>query len=113
MSVTDTLLEPAGTTLADAARSILEESDESAKAYLRQSWLSAAMGALWEARRDAGLTQAQVAERMGTTQSAVARMENDQQGRITLHKYIDFVLACDRVPLDVEIVEWKSLCEYA
>lgn len=34
------------------------------------------VGAMVEARREAGLTQEQVAERMGTTQSVVARLEN-------------------------------------
>ncbi|WP_370653401.1 helix-turn-helix domain-containing protein [Caballeronia sp. Lep1P3] len=35
----------------------------------------AALDALLRARKEAGLTQAQVAERMGTTASAVARLE--------------------------------------
>jgi len=34
------------------------------------------VGAMVEARHEAGLTQAQVAERMGTKQSVVARLEN-------------------------------------
>ena len=34
------------------------------------------VGAMVEARHDAGLTQQDVATRMGTTQSVVARMEN-------------------------------------
>lgn len=34
------------------------------------------VGALIDARHEAGLTQAQVAERMGTKQSVIARLEN-------------------------------------
>ncbi|MEA3358033.1 MAG: helix-turn-helix transcriptional regulator [Thermodesulfobacteriota bacterium] len=42
-----------------------------------------------EARTRAGLTQQQVAERMGTTQSAVARMEsgNGFSGMTSIKKY--------------------------
>ncbi|HTH59035.1 MAG TPA: helix-turn-helix transcriptional regulator [Paraburkholderia sp.] len=36
----------------------------------------AALDALLSARKEAGLTQAQVAERMGTTASAVSRLES-------------------------------------
>ncbi len=38
--------------------------------------------ALIQARRRAGLTQRQVAERMGTTQSAVARMESGRSASL-------------------------------
>ncbi len=34
------------------------------------------VGAMVEARHDAGLSQKEVAERMGTSQSAIARLEN-------------------------------------
>jgi ribosome-binding protein aMBF1 (putative translation factor) len=34
------------------------------------------VGAMVEARHDAGLTQKEIATRMGTTQSAIARLEN-------------------------------------
>ena len=37
------------------------------------------LDALLKARQDAGLTQAQVAERMGTTQSVVARLESGRR----------------------------------
>ncbi|HTH73957.1 MAG TPA: helix-turn-helix transcriptional regulator [Trinickia sp.] len=53
----------------------------------------AALRALLAARRDAGLTQAQVAERMGTTASAVSRLESSLSSEkhspsfATLRKY--------------------------
>ena len=37
---------------------------------------SALLDALLRARQEAGLTQAQVAERMGTTQAVIARLES-------------------------------------
>lgn len=59
----------------------------------------AALDALLAARRRAGLTQAQVAERMGVKQSALARLESALQSRTqapslaTLRKYAD-ALGC-------------------
>src|SRR5262245_50466824 len=97
-NVNELTCEKGARTLADAVRDVLSQDEDGARAYLRQQWLSQAMSALWEARRAAGLTQAQVAERMQTAQSAIARMEKDDEGRITLHKYIDFALACEAVP---------------
>jgi ribosome-binding protein aMBF1 (putative translation factor) len=44
--------------------------------YDRLGPIYALVGAMVEARHQAGLTQEQVAERMGTTQSVVARLEN-------------------------------------
>jgi DNA-binding XRE family transcriptional regulator len=59
----------------------------------------AALDRLLEARRRAGLTQAQVAERMGVKQSALARIETSLTSRTqvpslaTLRKYAD-ALGC-------------------
>jgi DNA-binding XRE family transcriptional regulator len=53
----------------------------------------AALDALLSARKEAGLTQAQVAERMGTTASAVSRLESSLSSErhspsfATLRKY--------------------------
>ncbi len=73
-----------------------------AKARVRpgfdQAWDSleeeyAALHALLEARRDAGLTQEQLAQKMGTTKSAISRLEsslrNDKHSPsfATLKKY--------------------------
>ena len=44
--------------------------------YDRLGPVYALVGAMVEARHEAGLTQRQLAERMGTTQSVVARLEN-------------------------------------
>jgi DNA-binding XRE family transcriptional regulator len=55
----------------------------------------AALDALLQARRDAGLTQAQVAERMGIKQSALARIESSLTNKqhspslATLRKYAE------------------------
>ena len=99
--------------LSDLVRDVLEESPESARAYLRESWLSAAIRALRDARRKANLTQAEIADRMGTTQPAVARLENDREGRTTLHRYVDYALACGELPLDIVLEPVESVREFA
>lgn len=50
-------------------------SDEADRAYEDEAQISEFQGLVYRLRKDAGLTQAELAERMGTTQSAVARME--------------------------------------
>lgn len=44
-------------------------------AYEDEARISEFQGLVYRLRKEAGLTQAELAERMGTTQSAVARME--------------------------------------
>jgi transcriptional regulator with XRE-family HTH domain len=89
-------------TLDDLVREDLTESPEASRAYLRQSWLSSTVTALWQMRRSAGLTQAELAERMGTSQAAIARWERDDNGSMSLRRYIDYALACEMLPMDVE-----------
>ncbi|HLA80011.1 MAG TPA: helix-turn-helix transcriptional regulator [Thermoleophilia bacterium] len=101
-----------GGTLADLTRELLTESDEGATAYLRQAWLSTAMQALRNARRQANLTQEEMARRLKTTQSAVARLESDHEGRLSLHRYVDYLQSCDALPLDIEIAPVRIVRQY-
>lgn len=82
----------------DLAVEELQESAESACAYLREAWLREVLCTARSARRDSGLTQNEVAQRMRTTQSAIARFERDREGHVTLHWLIDYALACGVVP---------------
>lgn len=80
--------------------------------YFKSAFLAAAANALFYMRRQAGLTQAQVAERMNTKQSAVARLEGDFDGGISLRRYVDFALACDMVPHNITFAPLESVISY-
>lgn len=84
--------------LDDAIQDMLDEGGETARAYLRQRWLSSALDALIEARRAAGFTQAEVATALGTTQSAIARLEHADDGGMSLRRYVDYAIACGAFP---------------
>ncbi len=58
--------------------------------------------------RQADLTQAQVAEQMNTKQAAIARLEADANGSMSLRRYAEFALACGMVPLDIVLVPIES-----
>lgn len=89
-----------------------EQGKEFASEYLKSAFLSSAVNALFYMRRQAGLTQAQVAERLHTKQSAVARLEGDFDGGIALHRYIDFALACGMVPHNITFAPLESVISY-
>jgi transcriptional regulator with XRE-family HTH domain len=97
-------------TLEDSAREYVEESEESAKVYLRESWLAATMAILHRARWATNLTQAEVAERLGTTQSAIARLERADD--TTFGRFWEYLYACGVVPLELETVCFEDLREY-
>jgi transcriptional regulator with XRE-family HTH domain len=63
-------------------------------------------------RRQAGLTQAQVAERLNTKQSAIARLEGDFDGGMSLRRYVDFALACGMVPHNITFAPLESVISY-
>ncbi len=98
-------------TIADAVVEVLEESEDSARVYLRESWLAATMGLLRECRRRAGLTQTEVADLMGTKQPAIARLERADD--TTLGRFWDYLSACGKAPLEIETVPVSALRRYA
>jgi|SRR5579864_467080 len=75
-----------------------EHSQEYAIEYLKADFLTAAAISLFTLRREAGLTQAQVAESLHTKQSAIARLEADFDGAMSLRRLVDFALACGYIP---------------
>ncbi len=82
------------------------------RAYLKKGFLTAAMDALFYARREAGLTQAQVADRLHTKHTSIARWEADTSGSMSLHRYAEIALAYGMIPLDIKLVPISSLCDY-
>lgn len=88
--------------LEDLERELITEGDKSATSYLRESWLSAMMAVLRDARRSAGLSQAALAEQLGTRQPSVSRLEHDEN--TTLSRFIDYLIACGRMPFEVETI---------
>lgn len=63
------------TSLAKLRKKLLTDPEVKAE-YERLGPIFAVVGEMIEARQKAGLTQAEIAARMGTSQSVVARLEN-------------------------------------
>src|SRR5215469_17621785 len=96
----------------DVLREMLEaEPDDEASLleYLKAAVLSSAREALYLARHAADKTQADVAQALGTRQPHIARLEADVRGRLSLRRYVEYALACGKIPLvhlaDVSAVE--------
>ena len=56
-------------------------------------------------RREAGFTQAEVAERMHTKQEVISRMEKDTRGSFSLKRIADYALACGYAPCNLCDIE--------
>jgi transcriptional regulator with XRE-family HTH domain len=96
------------------AQMMMDEKDgeEFTREYLKTKFLSSAVRALYLARRNAGLTQAQVAERLNTKQAAIARLEADTDGSMSLRRFAEFALACGMDPLDITLEPVESVRDY-
>lgn len=98
--------EDAGT-IDDLVRDLLQESDETARLYLRESWIASVFAVLRETRRAADLTQQELADRLGMKQSAIARLERAEDTKLsTLWNYL---AACGQTPTDLQTVSLKQL----
>jgi transcriptional regulator with XRE-family HTH domain len=76
------------------------------------SVLSSAVDALFHARRKAGFTQEQVAQKLGKKQEAIARWEADDEGRMSLSQYFDLAVASGRIPLNVILEPIESVRDF-
>ena len=98
----------------DFVRELLSTgSEEEVADYLTESFITSAMQSLVGARRQAGLTQAELAKRLNTSQPSVARLEADLDGGISLARYTRYLAHCGMVPLDLALVPIQSLQEYS
>lgn len=75
-----------------------EQGQEYTIEYLKAVFLASAANALSTLRHEAGLTQMQVSEQLHTKQSAIARLEADFDGAMSLRRLVDFALACGYIP---------------
>ncbi len=82
------------------------------RAYLRAGFLESAVNTLYQVRRQAGLTQAQVAEKLNTKQAAIARLEDDTEGAMSLRRYVDFLMACGMIPYNITYVPIDAVRDY-
>jgi len=89
-----------------------QEGPEFIREYLKASFLSSAVDALYYARHQADLTQAQVAECLHTKQAAIARLEADTTGSMSLRRYVEVALACGMVPLNMTLLPIDKLVEF-
>src|SRR6266702_4783743 len=85
---------------------------EFAREYLKADFLAAAVDALFYARCQAGLTQEQVAQKLGKKQEAIARCEADTEGKMSLRQYFDLAVASDRIPLNIVLEPVKSVHDF-
>ena len=107
-------LQIAGTTSDYLIQQLTDEEGRKdfAREYLKSAFLSSAVNTLCSMRQHAGLTQSQVAERLNTKQSAIARLEGDFDGGISLRRYVDFALACGMVPHNITFAPLESAINY-
>ena len=89
------------TSLAKLRQKLLTDPEVKAE-YDRLGPIFAVVGEMIEARLAAGLTQAGIAARMGTTQSVVARLENARH-MPTFHMVARYAAAIDR-RIDIHLV---------
>lgn len=90
-----------------------EHGQEYAAAFLKADFLASVANSLFTLRREAGLTQAQVAEHLHTKQSAIARLEADFDGAMSLRRLADFALACGYIPHHVTFAPLETASAFA
>ncbi len=82
-------------------RQELEDHPEERVDVLKQTFLVDTMSRLYQLRRAAGLSQQDLAARMGTQQPAIARWERSFSGQISLNKLTDYAIACGMMPTEI------------
>ena len=88
------------------------DGEEFTREYLKDRFLSSAVRAISAARHKAGLTQEDIAQRLGKKQAAIARWESDTEGRMSLRQYVELALACGKIPLNMMLEPVESVRDF-
>ncbi len=89
-----------------------QENTEFIAEYLKASFLTSAVQELFYARRNAYLTQEELAQKLGKKQEAIARWEADFDGKMSLRQYVELALACGVVPLPLRTEPINDVRDY-
>ncbi|MDQ3655127.1 MAG: helix-turn-helix domain-containing protein [Chloroflexota bacterium] len=81
--------------------------DEVSSDFLKARWIAHTLSTMRTCRVDHELTQADMAEALGTKQPSVARLERGED--ITLSRMWDYFYACGMAPLQIPFVEFGKL----
>jgi transcriptional regulator with XRE-family HTH domain len=89
----------ANTTTDYVLSQIAEDTDgKFTEGYLKATILGTAADSIFYARRKSGLTQEQIAKRLGKRQEAITRWEADTACGLSLRQYVELALACGYAP---------------
>lgn len=80
--------------------------------YLKSSFLAAAVQDLFYARRNANLTQEQLAQKLGKKQEAIARWEADVEGKMSLRQFVELAIGCGVIPLQMKLEPIRAVRDY-
>ncbi len=86
-------------TLDEVTQMVLDRGDQAHDEFLFQQWYRGIMDDAIISRVQAGQSQQAIAEKLGTTQSSIARLENDRNGSPSARRIWNYLVACGIMPL--------------
>ena len=92
-----------------AVKDLLDQDDEIRQKYHKQVCIVSIKQMVRSMRKSAGITQLELASRVGTTQSVISRLESSEPGYMpSLDTIIEIAHACNQrlllgsIPMDIE-----------
>ena len=95
-------------TLEEGLLDAIGDNEARAVEVLRAQFLRGISRQLYRARREAGLSQQDLAQMLHTTQSSISRTECDKAGAMSMKRFVDWMIACDAVPTAVQTVATEA-----
>lgn len=100
-------------TLEESLLDAIGDSEDRAVELLCAQFLRGVSRQLYRARREAGLSQQDLAEMLHTTQSSISRTECDKDGAMSMKRFVDWMVACHAVPTAVQTVSAEVALDVA